>query len=159
MKSIVPSSRWIGGLLIVMTLLFLNGCAGRSTPPPNPVPSQAQTGGTASTPTSAQSLSYGFPDIPVPRELDLQPDDSYVYQEGKIKAGVITLKGRVEIGSLITFFQTAMPRQGWTSKGGFRYRRSVLAFEKPGKTCVISMYETLFYTYVEIYVIPANGKA
>jgi hypothetical protein len=103
-------------------------------------------------------MFYDFQDIPVPAELELQSGDSYVFQSAALKAGMLTFRGRVETGSLTNFFQMALPRENWKMKGGFRYRRTVLLFEKPDKICVIQIYEKMFYTYAEIYVVPAGGQ-
>jgi hypothetical protein len=140
---------------------------GQAGPPPNPVGQQSQPGAESpppaysSTPpsgSSAHPIYYDFQDIPIPQELDLQDEDSYVFQYGGFKAGLLTFRGRVDIHSLISFFQMAMPRDNWKSKGGFRYRRSVLLFEKADKTCIINLFEKTFYTYVEIYVAPTTGQ-
>ena len=139
-----------------------------STPPPNPVGQQTQPGTVASstptaslppasTSTAPRPLFYDFPDIPTPQELDLQPKESYVVQSGSIKTGILTLRGRVDLNSLISFFQMAMPREQWKPKGFFRYQRSVLIFEKSDKTCVIRLYEGTIYTYVEIFVTPSSA--
>jgi len=153
-----PLPRWLFCFFVLIVLLVMSSCASQSTPPPNPVSSQQQAAGAPSTVPATQPLFYDFPDIPIPQELSLQRDDSYVYQEGQFRAGFLTLRGRVDLASAVSFFQLALPREGWTSKGGFRYLRSVLIFEKPGKTCVINLYEKLFYTYVEIYVAPTGEK-
>lgn len=158
MRVMMPSSRWLFFFFILIALLILSSCASQSTPPPNPVSSQQQAAGTTSAIPPTQPLFYDFPDIPIPQELSLRRDDSYVYQEGQLRAGFLTLRGRVDLASLINFFQLALPREGWKPKGGFSYRRSVLIFEKPGKTCVINLYEKLFYTYAEIYVAPTGEK-
>jgi len=71
-----------------------------------------------------------------------------------MKTGILTLRGRVDINSLISFFTMALPREGWKPRGQFRYKRSALIFEKPEKTCVILVHEGPIYTYVEIYVAP-----
>jgi len=103
-------------------------------------------------------MFYDFQDIPVPNELSVLSSESYVFQSGPFKAGVLTLRGRVDLNSLINFFQMALPRENWKAKGGFRYRRSVLIFEKPDKICVINFYEKLYYSYVEIYVAPSGSQ-
>jgi hypothetical protein len=155
------------GLIWIFALSACSSMSGQSNaPPPNPV-GQTPSAPTSSTPppgtTPASSaaaprpLFYDFPDIPVPQELDLQPKESYVIQSGSIKTGILTLRGRVDLNSLINFFQMAMLREHWKPKGYFRYQRSVLIFEKPDKICVIRLYEDIFYTYVEIFVTPASG--
>lgn len=170
MKMLKP----LGGLLektaILVVVLVLFGCSSTQQPPPNPFGQQAQTTPSQQpqqqaaapqpppTPPTQRPMFYDFPDIPVPSELSIASGDSYVFQSGALKAGLLTLKGRVELNSLINFFQMALPREGWKPKGGFRYRRSVLIFEKPDKICVINLYEKLLYSYVEIYVAPAGGQ-
>ena len=156
---------WAEIALFLSLTFILPGCAntwgGGGSAPPNPVSQQSSTTfgpGAPSYSTAPHPMFYDFPDIPIPHELTLLPDESYVFQSGQFKAGLITLKGRVDLGSLINFFQMAMPREGWQAKGGFRYRRSVLIFDKSDKTCVINIYEKLYYSYVEIYVAPANSQ-
>ncbi len=158
-------------IVAITWLLTAAGCSSmgtQSSPPPNPVGQQTQSGSapastSPSTPAPASTASgprpifYDFPDIPTPQELELQPKESYVVQAGAIKAGILTLRGRVDLNSLISFFQMALPRENWKPKGSFRYQRSVLIFEKPEKTCVIRLYEDIIYTYVEIFVTPANS--
>lgn len=144
-------------IFVIATALLFCSCASQSVPT-NPVASPQQPYDSAAPASSnlSQPLFYDFPDIPVPHELTVQRGDSYVYQQGKERVGILTFKGRVEVTSLIRFFQAGLPKEGWISKGGFRYRRSMLLFEKPNKTCVIDVYEKLFSTYVEIYVIPTT---
>lgn len=157
----------------IVWLLTASACStmgAQGSPPPNPVGQQTSSGtpsvassspapspAPASTSATARPVFYDFPDIPTPQELELQPKESYAVQAGAIKAGILTLRGRVDLGSLISFFQMAMPRESWKPKGSFRYQRSVLIFEKPDKTCVIRLYEDIIYTYVEIFVTPANS--
>lgn len=151
-------------ILVVIGLLY--GCGsmgGRNSPPPNPVSQTSQEAPQPSTPGPAISsgprpLYYDFPDIPIPVELKLVSEDSSTFQSGNMKSGILTLRGRVDLNSVINFFQMAMPRENWKPKGGFRYRRSILMFEKPEKTCVINLYEKMYYTYVEIVVAPSSGQ-
>jgi hypothetical protein len=75
-----------------------------------------------------------------------------------MKMGFLTLRGRVDPGSVMNFFASALPREGWKLKGEFRYNRSLLIFDKPDKICVILMKEDTYYTYVEIYVSPVAGS-
>ncbi|MEN6440159.1 MAG: hypothetical protein ABFD97_16415 [Syntrophobacter sp.] len=139
-------------------LLALYGCNRSSSPPPNPVAQQPSSPPPppvqSSAPTPPRPQFLDFPDIPIPTELDLRADDSYVFQAGNMKTGILTLRGRVDINSLISFFTMALPREGWKPRGQFRYKRSALIFEKPEKTCVILVHEGPIYTYVEIYVAP-----
>ena len=147
-------------VLVLICLLVFAGCSSHSNgPPPNPVSQPSQPGSYSAQPASSgpKPIFLDFPDVPIPTELKLASKDSYVTQAGPLKTGLLVLKGRLDINSLINFFQMAMPREGWKPKGMFRYRRSVLIFDKPDKSCVILMREASYYTYVEIYVAPPTG--
>jgi len=69
----------------------------------------------------------------------------------------LTLRGRVDSNSLMNFFASALPHEGWRMKAQFRYNRSLLIFDKQDKVCVIIIKEEAYYTYVEIYVSPATA--
>lgn len=162
------SYRWMGiaALVLLLSALISAGCSNHSSPPPNPTAQQASTSAertsqppsSQTAPTGPRPLFYDFQDIPIPNELSVLSSESQVFQSGSLKAGILVLRGRVDLNSLINFFQMALPRENWKAKGGFRYGRSVLIFEKPDKTCVINFYEKLYYSYVEIYVAPASGQ-
>lgn len=154
-------------LLTVAVILFYmvigSGCARQQSPPPNPVvQGSASTGGgsvPSGSPSAPRPMFYDFPDIPVPFELSRVDSDTFVFQSGPLKAGLLGLRGtRVDVSSVISFFQMAMPREGWKPKGGFLSGRTVLIFEKPEKTAVINIYQKMFRTYVEIYVAPHNAQ-
>ena len=152
----------LGLTAALLVLTFLPGCSswgGRSSPPPNPVSQQPQPPASPAPTLSAtpRPQFYDFPDIPTPTELSLVSKESYTFQAGNLKSGLLTLRGRVDLNSVINFFQMAMPRENWKSKGGFRHRRSILIYEKPEKTCIIRLHEELYYTYAEIYLAPAAG--
>jgi hypothetical protein len=148
-------------ILVLLCVLALSDCSSwnqKNSPPPNPI-SQPQEGSILPPAISApRPLVYDFPDIPCPSELSRQEKRTFVIQSGPMKAGLLTLRGtRVDVRSLISFFQVAMPRENWKPKGGFHAERTVLIFEKPDKMCVINLVETTLYTYAEIYVVPASG--
>lgn len=158
---------WTGVMTVPCAILILSSCAWNQQSAPSSPVAQQQSSTSTSTDTSSEPppavstprpLFYDFPDIPVPSEVKLLSNDSYVFQAGSLKTGLLTFRGRVDINSAINFFQMAMPRENWKAKGGFRYKRSVLIFEKPDKTCVINLYEKMFYTYMEIYVAPMAGQ-
>jgi hypothetical protein len=136
-------------LVTAMVAGGLAGCASTDSGPG----AGGSGGGSSMRPTA-----YDFPDVLIPNELELVSGSSYVFQGPKTKAGLLVFKGRVETKSVIDFFQTSMPRENWKFKGGFRYKRSVLVFEKPDKICLINVHENLYYTYVEIYLTPMEGQ-
>jgi hypothetical protein len=138
-------------LVAVLVACGLAGCA--STPW-----SSNSSSGTAGGGSQMRPTAYDFADVMIPNELELVSGSSYVFQGPKTKAGLLVFKGRVETKSVVDFFQTSMPRENWKFKGGFRYKRSVLVFEKPEKICLINIHEDLYYTYVEVYLTPVESQ-
>ena len=155
--------RWTGIVALLVAVFCVQSCStwgGGNAPPPNPIAQSPQSTSPATSSSGPRPIFYDFSDVPIPQEMDRVASDSFVFQSGAFKAGLLTLKGmRVDIDSLINFFQVAMPRERWKQKGGFHSGRTVLIFEKPDKICVINIYDKMLgtYSYVEIYVAPITS--
>lgn len=99
-------------------------------------------------------LYYDFGDVLIPGELKIDKKSSFVFGAANSSAGVISLKGRVEISSLLSFFSSNMQKDNWKEIAFFKSTRSVIIYEKTNRYCVINISEKQFYTYVEIWVAP-----
>ena len=134
------------GILTLMLFVVL-GCAGM-----NP------QGGGASAVTKAEKgplpVYYDFGDVLVPKELEVQKKDSFVYKTPEMTTGVLSLKGHVDYSSLISFFENNMVRDGWKEVSSMKSSRTVMLFKKQTRWCVISISEGSWYTYAEIWVTP-----
>lgn len=97
---------------------------------------------------------YDFADILIPAELSLSRSNSFVYSTPSFSAGVLVFEGYVQGESLVNFFTTNMPKDGWILKSSFRYRRVILNFEKDQRSCLVSVAEYPLNTKVEIWVAP-----
>ena len=139
----------ISALLFVFGLFL--GCAGART---------SQTGGEEATlaatgPDEAPSpLYYDFDDVLIPSELNVDMKRSFVYQTDEFTAGVLVLTGRVEINSLIRFFDNNMAKDNWRLVSSFKSPRTIMFFNKSNRVCVINITEKRFNTEVEIWVAP-----
>lgn len=140
-------------MIVGVLAVSLSGCAwfNTSTSPSSGAGSSAQP---TTTTAAATPSFYDFQDIPIPSELTLVTKESTVFQGGAVKGGMLTFKGRVEPSSVVNFFMVALARENWKHRGDIRYRKSVLLFEKPDRFCIISIRESNYYTYVELYVVP-----
>ena len=102
-----------------------------------------------------QAPTYlNFPDVLIPPELKVNRDRSFVFETGGFRAGTLILKGYVDPDSVADFFKTKMPNDGWTLKSIFRHPKTVLLFEKAGKSCIITIEDGTVWTYVEIWLAP-----
>ncbi|MDM8516312.1 hypothetical protein QUF76_08950 [Desulfobacterales bacterium HSG16] len=97
---------------------------------------------------------YDFGDVLIPSELKLDKKSCFTYQTPGFSAGVLSLKGRVDIKSLISFFENNMARDNWQIVSSFKSPRTMMLFHKESRWCVISINEKEFNTYTEIWVSP-----
>jgi len=101
---------------------------------------------------------YDFDDISVPPDLALDKKRSYIYETNITKNGILVFKGRIDVNSLVSFFKTNMPRDNWVFISSYKYKDYILNFRKGGKNCLITLYDKLFNTVVEIRVGSINEE-
>ncbi len=102
---------------------------------------------------------YGFPDVPVPKELKLVNEKTFVYETVNLRAGVLVLRGNVDIQSLENYFKVNMIKNGWKFVNSFKFKEVALNFMKEDRTCNIKMTKDSFDAEVEIWVGPSSSVA
>ena len=96
-----------------------------------------------------------FPDVPIPRELDLDEGESFaVYAAPGLSAGLLVYSGNVEYDSLVRFFDENLKRNGWELRASLKYPRTLFFYQKDTRVCFINMKTTTFKVHVEIWVAP-----
>jgi hypothetical protein len=103
---------------------------------------------------------YYFDDVIVPSELNYKPKKSFVYETAGFKAGIMFFsKWRLDVDSLIDFFNYHMEKDNWKRVNSFRGKESMINFSKPDKTCTVKIVEKWYgSTVVEIRVGPLGEK-
>jgi ASC-1-like (ASCH) protein len=134
-------------LLAVIAGLLLAGCAS---------PKGVATGDPDSAAEAERNapLYYDFGDVLVPREMKVDKNASFVFRTPGLSAGVLSMKGRVDGHSLITFFENNMANDNWSLVSAFKSYRNIMLFKKENRWCVINITEKKMYTYLEIWVSP-----
>ena len=99
-------------------------------------------------------LYYGFGDVPIPKELTMKKKLSFVYRTPGLATGVLTLTGRVEINSLIAFFENNMAKDNWRQISSFKSTRTIMLFQKENRFCVINIIDEEPKVRVDIWVSP-----
>lgn len=134
-------------LLVIFTLFA--GCARLKR-------GRAKTEKQAATETKTpEPLYYDFEDVLVPSELKLDKKRSFVYHAPGFTAGVLVLTGRVEMDSVIEFFENNMAKDNWRLVSSFKSPRTIMFFNKPNRSCIINITERRLKTEVEIWVAPS----
>jgi len=104
---------------------------------------------------SLPEYSLDFGDVLIPAELKVVKNGSFIYRTSNYSAGVLVYKGRVVNASLIKFFETNMPKDGWSLVCAFKSERSVLLFQKSNKWCIVNITDRTGGVDVEIWVAPS----
>jgi len=99
-----------------------------------------------------------FDDVLVPRDLIVDRDASFVYRGAGQPMGLLRTSGRVDANSLMRFFKTNMPNDGWQMVSELRAPQSLLMYQKDKRTCVILIEDGTFQTFADIWVVPANDS-
>lgn len=134
-------------LMAVIAGLLLLGCASQKGAATSEVDSAEATDRNA-------PLYYDFGDVLVPREMKVDKNASFVFRTPGLSAGVLSMKGRVDGHSLITFFESNMANDNWSLVSAFKSYRNIMLFKKESRWCVINITEKKMYTYLEIWVSP-----
>jgi hypothetical protein len=137
-------------LLMALLSLAWMGCSTLKEKPREPMKSQDVGAG----------RYYSFDDVLIPRELNYDQDESFVYESSQLKTGSLTFKKwRVDTSSLVDYFQNHMEKDHWKLMNSFQGKETVLNFVKPDKTCTIKIIERWYgTTVVEVRIGPIEMK-
>jgi hypothetical protein len=136
-------------LLFCIMLLVFSGCTYFQKPVKDDPSQPGQN--------TLNQTFYGFPDIPLPTELNFVREKSFIYETANLRVGVMYLSGNVDLQSLENYFKINMIKNGWKFINSFKFKDVALNFVKEDKTCNIKMVKDSFNAEVEIWVGPASA--
>ena len=92
-----------------------------------------------------------FEDIPVPKGLAYQADDSTVVETPSVKAARYVYRGRLEPESLATAIRSTLEANGWRHVSSTRNSQhgATQVYEKEGDSLQVQVSEGVWYTYAE----------
>lgn len=111
----------------------------------------------AAGPKEAPPVYHDFGDVLLPGDLKMDKKESFIMNSGGRTSGVMVLKGSLDTPSIVGFFESKMPVDGWRKIGRMTSARSLLVFMKQTRWCVISVTEGQFGTRVEVWVAPTES--
>jgi len=153
MKKVKRNRVLVGVVLHMLVFIFISGCATqslseKSTPLEESQPSKENE-------EASISLYYDFEDVPVPKELRLQKEKSFVFRTSEFTTGILTFSGKVKSNSLISYFINKMPDDGWRFLSSFKSTKNILFFHKENRFCIITIISKAFTTGLEILITPS----
>ena len=90
-------------------------------------------------------------DIPVPKGLAYQADDSTIVETPNVKAVRYVYRGRLEPDSLATAIRTTLEANGWRHVSSTRTAQhgATQVYEKEGDSLQVQLWEGIWWTYAE----------
>ena len=138
---------------IVIVLLTASGCSSLSQ-------NQKSIGSSSNTTgQKTATVYYDFDDVIVPSEMKVIKKDTFVYGTIGLKAGVLALKGRIDLASLVEFFEINMKKDNWQMVSQIKTPYILMLFHKENRWCVIALHEETYYTYTRIWLAPTLNES
>ncbi|MDD5618046.1 MAG: hypothetical protein PHG69_03035 [Candidatus Omnitrophica bacterium] len=78
-----------------------------------------------------------FDDIPVPSGFKFLPLNSFVYESGKIRLGVLEYSGKSFPYRIVKFYRDSMESFGWQTFNIIEGKETTLSFGKAKEICII----------------------
>ena len=106
---------------------------------------------TACASNPSRAVRSEFEDIPVPKGLTYQSDESTVIETPNLKAGRHVYRGRLELESLIAAIRNTLEANGWRHVSSTKSSPvgTTQVYEKDGDSLQVQLWEGLWYTYAE----------
>ena len=153
MRELNRNKAYMAVFLNILILIFIAGCATDTLFEREATLAESQV--VQESRESAISLYYDFKDVPVPKEMEIKKEESFVFQTTEFTAGLLGFSGMVESGSLINFFKNKMPEDSWRLLSSFKSSKNVMVFLKEDRFCIITIISRTFTTDLEIIVMPS----
>jgi hypothetical protein len=141
------------GIGLIVLIFLAAGCSGTDLKKTFTSPIRVQKAK-----QSSSAVYYDFADVLVPTEMKIDKRASFIYKTPGFAGGVLSLKGRVEVNSLINFFNNNMVRDNWKLISSFSAPRTIMLFHKENRWCVVNINEGDFSTRAEIWVAPTINE-
>jgi hypothetical protein len=102
---------------------------------------------------------YGFTDVPLPKEMTVSRDRTFIYETPGIKVGVLVATGNVEIASVENYYKAFMPKNGWKFVNGYKYGDTIMNYSKDDRSANVRISSMpILTTQVEIWVGPLEKQ-
>jgi len=140
-------------LFIIFAALFvLAGCAttNRGGSENSSYPSQTQA-------TAQRFLK--FDDVPVPAGFNMIDNESFVFQNDRMRVGLLKYSGMPDANQVVQFYKDQMPMYNWDMINIIEYGQKVMNFDRADQTCIITVQPQSMRTVIAIAVAPKAKSA
>lgn len=80
-----------------------------------------------------------FSDIPVPTGFRFLSEESYSFESGGVRVGVLKYQGKANIEQVMSFYKDQMPMYNWNLLNIIEYGQRLMNFDRESETCIIDL--------------------
>lgn len=134
-------------LVFAVALAGLAGCGGTPEKATGPAPEQMPP----------PSVAMQFPNVPIPKGIELDRGKTFIYESGSgdIKVGRLVFSVWNKAEDVVDYFRTEMVQNGWTPLQIVEHDTRTMLYERTGQVCTVSVTpSSLGKTHIEIQVGP-----
>ncbi|MCU0652441.1 MAG: hypothetical protein MUC39_05825 [Candidatus Omnitrophica bacterium] len=113
-------------LLLTLTCVCI-GCAGTQKQPP------------INESVLEPQAMLKFSDVPVPMGFKMLLRESYSFQSGGVRVGLLKYQGKGNIDQVINFYRDQMPMYNWNLLNIIEFNERLLNFDRENETCIVSL--------------------
>ena len=145
----MEKKRTVGVLSVCIFLVVIGGCAELT------LSSKKESAGEGGREVAPLSPTYSeFNDVRIPSEMELDRDESVVYESHNLRMGVLYYSGKAELPDVVEFFKKYMTKDKWELINSFQHKSYVLNFVKGDRSCIIFAEQKVGKTNVQIWLGP-----
>ncbi|MCF8720262.1 hypothetical protein [Nitrospina gracilis] len=132
---------------LIFALFGFSGCA--DTP--------KKTGDSAPEQSPPPSVAMQFPNVPLPKGIELDRGKTFIYESGSgnIKVGRLVFSVWNKAEDVVDYFRTEMVQNGWTPLQIVEHDTRTMLYQRKGQVCTVSVTPShLGKTHIEIQIGP-----
>jgi hypothetical protein len=80
-----------------------------------------------------------FSDLPVPGGFKLLAQESYSFEAGGVRVGLLKYQGKADVDQVINFYKEQMAMYNWELLNVVEFGQRLMNFDRESESCIISL--------------------
>lgn len=144
----------LSGMIILSFIfclnIFLSGCVSTGN--------SGSSGQSISQSGSMVSKVIKFDDIPIPSGFKLVDNESFTFQNDRMRVGLLKYSGMPDANKVVDFYKEQMPMYNWDLINVIEYGQKVMNFERMDQSCIITIQPLSTRTVIAIALAPKSSS-
>ena len=81
-----------------------------------------------------------FSDLPVPGGFKLLAQESYSFEAGGVRVGLLKYQGKADVDQVINFYKEQMAMYNWELLNVVEFGQRLMNFDRESESCIITLF-------------------